>query len=75
MGSILRRNWVHILKTEENRTKQQQFDLEDENQDDNIVHIQEPAQPIPLGQKTTASGRVVKMSKRFEDFVMSLDMD
>ena len=74
-GSILRRNREHILKTEENRTKQQQFDLEDENQDDNIVHVQEPAQPIPFGQKTTASGRVVKMPKRLEDFVMSLDMD
>ena len=72
---MLRRNWEHILKREENRTKQQQFDLEDENQDDNIVHVQEQAQPIPLGQKTTASGRVVKMPKRFEDFVMSLDMD
>ena len=60
-------------KTEENRTKEQQFDLEDENQHANIVH--EPAQPIPLGQKTTASGRVVRMPKRFEDFVMSLDMD
>ena len=74
-GSILRRNREHILKTEENRTKQQQFDLEDVNHDDNIVHVQEPAQPIPLGQKTTASGRVVRMPKRFEDFVMSLDMD
>ena len=74
-GSILRRNREHILKTEENRTKQQQFDLEDENHDDSIVHVQEPAQPIPLGQKTTASGRVVRMPKRFEDFVMSLDMD
>ena len=55
--------------------QQQKFDLEDENQDDIIVHVQEPAQPIPLGQNTTASGRVVRMPKRFEDFVMSLDMD
>ena len=30
--------------------QQQQLDLEDENQDDNIVHVQEPAQPTPLGQ-------------------------
>ena len=65
-GSILRRNREHILKTEENRTKQQQFDLEDANQDDNIVHVQEPALPIPLGQKTTASGRVVRMPKKLK---------
>ena len=48
-SSILRRNREHILKTEENRTNQQQFDLEDANQDDNTVHVQVPAQPNTFG--------------------------
>ena len=81
-GSILRRNREHILKTKENRQLKQQIDI-DVDDDDCQPQYQDrkpeifpsPPQTTDSGEKVTSSGRVVKMPKRFEDFVMSLEMD
>ena len=76
-GSIIRRNREHILKTNENRQMKQQIDIAVDD-DDSQSQYQDrkpeifPSLPQPKasGEKVTSSGRVVKMPKIFEDFVI-----
>ena len=57
---------------------EKQIDIEDDHQSQyqnrEPEQLEPPAQPTASGPKVTSSGRVVKMLKRYEDFLFRCHM-
>lgn len=73
-GSELRRNRQHLLKTNETRLTRE-FNSDMENIQQKTAEPEVTSEPVRTEEKVTSSGRVVKMPKRFEEYVMSFELD